>query len=231
MHDPMDLLFDLVVGLLITILNLSVSRHALYWKFLSTDVLIVGFLSILSISFAPTLVDTYRSSLLPTIAFFKTLPSDFEKKWAVYVRVLEKDGHRPKLYIGSATAASGGVSIRLQQYEKPHMRPFLVRLAMSNGYDITYTGLLCWSPIPPTGTVPISRLVFLALESMFTFIFWALGSKTETDKYGADVTILCPWPTESLEYDGCCTHNSLTEGPVGDFDLSPAELEAAAIRR
>jgi hypothetical protein len=37
------------------------------------------------------------------------------------------------------------------------------------------------------------------------------------------------WPVESLEYDGLCSHNPLSEKVSGDHDLTTEELEAQAI--
>jgi hypothetical protein len=42
---------------------------------------------------------------------------------------------------------------------------------------------------------------------------------------------ICLWDRTSLEYDGLCSHCSLNEGIVGDFDLSHGELEAQAVQR
>lgn len=39
----------------------------------------------------------------------------------MYVIVLEKQGYRPKLYVGSGTQAKYGVSNRLVQYNEAHV--------------------------------------------------------------------------------------------------------------
>ena len=66
------------------------------------------------VSFAPGLLDAVQATTLPTIGFFKNLPTDFKGLWAVYVLVLEKAGCRPMIYIGSGTERDRGVALRLQ---------------------------------------------------------------------------------------------------------------------
>jgi len=39
---------------------------------------------------------------------------------------------------------------------------------------------------------------------------------------------MCPWDRDTLEYDGLCLHNPLSESPSGDFTLSAEQLEAQA---
>jgi hypothetical protein len=67
--------------------------------------------------------------------------------------------------------------------------------------------------------------LFLALEATFTYVFWALISKTD---YGYGLAHVCQWDRDSLEYDGLCSHNPLTESPAGDYALSAEQLEAHA---
>jgi hypothetical protein len=86
--------------------------------------------------------------------------------------------------------------------------------------------LLCWTSIPSAGAVPILRLVFVALEATFTFVFWAIKCKTE---FGYGMADMCAWARDNLEYDGCCSHNHLSESPIGDLGLSPEQLEAQAL--
>lgn len=39
---------------------------------------------------------------------------------------------------------------------------------------------------------------------------------------------LCPWPLESFDYDGACSHNPLMEGIAGDLEMSEEELQKIA---
>ncbi|TVY33438.1 Aconitate hydratase, mitochondrial [Lachnellula subtilissima] len=193
---------------------------------LSYNVVIAELLSTLSLVFAPGLFEVLQASTSPTVAFFKTLPTIArgEHKWAIYLLVLEKVGHRPKVYIGSGTNSSNSVASRLSQYHATSTTlPFYVRRALEDGFTIEYKVLLCSAPIPSWGMVPTSRALFLALEATFTFVLWTLNSKTE---YGYGLTAMCRWGRESLEYDGLCSHNPLGESPPGEFNLTPEELEA-----
>lgn len=84
---------------------------------------------------------------------------------------------------------------------------------------------LCWAEIPSAADVPVFRVVFIALEAIFSFLFWAMYAKTE---FGYGLADMCLWGRTALEYDGLCSHNALREVPAGDFDLTPEELEAKA---
>jgi len=59
--------------------------------------------SAVSLTFADGLFETLRSANPPTIAWLKSLPTELEKRCAVYLLVLEKAGSRPRVYIGSST--------------------------------------------------------------------------------------------------------------------------------
>lgn len=53
--------------------------------------------------------------------------------------------------------------------------------------------------------VPALRVLFVAIEAMFTVHFWALGAKTE---YGYGVIEFYPQARRMLPYDGLCFHRS-----------------------
>ena len=67
--------------------------------------------------FAPGLLQTFQYPTPPTIAYYKMLPLHLLKLWAVYLLVLEKDGARPGIYIGSDTSKSG-VRERMECYDR-----------------------------------------------------------------------------------------------------------------
>ena len=72
----------------------------------------------------------------------------------------------------------------------------------------------------------LSALI-LALEATFTLLFWAIYSKDRSKPKSYNLPNLCPWKTTALEYDGCCSHSSLSEAVSGQKDnLSPEQIEA-----
>jgi hypothetical protein len=178
------------------------------------------FFSSASVAFAPGLYEVLQSSTPLALSFFKSLPTECSdpRRWGVYVLVLEKQGSRPKIYIGSGTSARYGVRIRFQQYSR--MSSLVIsdclQTAVKNGYIVSHKGLLCWTAsLPSAADVPTTRVFFVALDAAFCFLFWAIIGQTE---WGYGMTSVCPWDHLSLEWDGLCTHNPLGETPMGDFD-------------
>lgn len=196
-------------------------KHPIYAR-LSSNAMLDQLLSSTSLVFSPGLSEVLQAPTPPPVSYFKSLSTVNTKLWAVYLLVLEKASCRPKIYIGSGTDAKSGVSARLGQYDTGNHVPRYVQKAIEDGYVITHKGLLCWASLPSAAEVPILRLVFLTLEATFTFIFRAIH---KTD-YG--MAHMCHWARDTLEYDGLCSHNPLTEAPAGDHSLSPEELEAQA---
>lgn len=201
-------------------------KHPIYDKVFPSQAALEQLLSS-SLGFAPGLFEAMQAGTPPDLSFFKSLPTvrDFKKHWAVYVVVLEKQGCRGKIYVGSGTEASNGVAVRLANYHNGTLVPRHVAKALSNGYTIVHQGLLCWRPIPINA--PVVRMLFVLLEATFTFFFWALLAKTEN---GYGMIAICPWARHSLEYDGLCSHSPLWEPPVGDHSLTPEELEELAAK-
>ena len=140
---------------------------------------------------------------------------------------MEKPSYRPRIYIGSKTSASQVASQRFQQYELGLLLPHYVEAALEEDYKITHKGLLCCIPKPAAALVSVNRLLFLALEATFAYVFWAM--KTHTGTYG--VSHICLWDRDTLEYDGLCSHSALNEGIRGDFNLIAEQLEAQAIEK
>ena len=56
---------------------------------------------------------------------------------------------------------------------------------------------------PSAVDVPVLRALFVALEAIFAFVFWAIKAKRE---YGHGLAHICPWDRGTLEYDGLCSH-------------------------
>ena len=95
--------------------------------------------------------------------------------------MLEKNGCRPRIYIGSGTSASRGITARLKQYDDGFLISTWVQEALDNGFIIVHKGLLCWCPIPTAAFVPIYRLLFIAMEATFSYVLWAMRTFTAAD--------------------------------------------------
>jgi hypothetical protein len=95
---------------------------------------------------------------------------------------------------------------------------------MTDGYTITHKGMLCSAPIPSAADIPTVRLLFVALEAVFSYMFWTVRDTGNKIGY-ADIS---PWSRDMVEYDPLCSHNPLAEIPEGDHNLSAEQLEARA---
>jgi hypothetical protein len=177
------------------------------------------------------LSDIVQATSPPPITWFKTLPNNISRGyWGVYVLVLQKDGHRPCLYIGSGTDTGRGVACRVKSYyyASGNTVPYYVRKYQQNGYSIVHHCLLVWCPIPSPGQVPRFRTAVIILEATFTSIFWTLRRPEKS--YG--LTSTSAWPCDSLEWDGLGTHSPLLEGIRSNepgLGLSSEELEKIAV--
>ncbi|KAJ4369769.1 hypothetical protein N0V83_005533 [Neocucurbitaria cava] len=181
-----------------------------------------------SLSFPPNLHDVLTSPVAPSIAFLKSLPLPAGDFWAIYVIVMEKDGCPTLVYIGSGTDAIQGVSARLPHYVPGcAAAPRFVRHAFRKGYHVAHRGLLCWTPLPNAGLVPRVRARFLALEALFTCLFFAAYAAV-TDQYHEH---LLRWEREAVEWGPLCSHISLKEDIKGDIYLSAEEVEIVAALR
>ena len=176
------------------------------------------------VEFDPKLAEAMLRDTPPTLAWFKSLPK-YEKGnhvWAVYVLVLERKHHRPKIYVGVSTKATTGVQSRFNDYDNGKKFGSLVQVAIDDGYKLTHKALLCWSAIPSAGAVYPLATLFKALEALFTAFFNAV--KSQALLYG--LPLLCPWNVDALEYDRTCSHSALTEGIRGALDgLTPAQIK------
>jgi hypothetical protein len=198
----------------------------IFAQIIGSQIVLEGLLSAVSLVFAPGLFEIFNSATPPTVAYFKSLPTDTKttKRWAVYLILLEKLGCQPQIYIGIGTSASQGVSQRLSSYSNSTLLPQYVRKALDDGYIIVHKGFLCWIPIPSPALQPSLRVLFVALEATFAYIFWAM--RTITRDYG--IPHMCPWTRATLEYDGLCSHSALIETVPGDHNLTAEALEAQA---
>jgi hypothetical protein len=160
-----------------------------------------------SLTFAPGLLDVLQSKTPPTISYFKSLPLHLAKIWGVYLLVLEKPNHHPKVYIGSSTESRSGLCTQMSQYNRRQNIPIYVQRALDDGYTISSKGPLCWSPLPTAAETYRLRALYLAVEAASSLYFWTMVSRTQD--YG--MPRLCPWSFDTPEYDGCCGHVSLKE--------------------
>lgn len=219
-----------IVGLLVLIVWACltplppVNRHPLFIDILHSQIVLSEILSAASLSFCPGLFEAIQATSPPPLSFFLGLPSDNFKRWAVYVLVLKKKGEVSLIYIGSGTDGTSGVRARWRKYDRGDSLPVYVKAALDQGYTIVHKGLLLWSPIPSATNVPRLRILFVAMEASFSFLFWAMYSKSKDYGMGA----CCPWDRASFSYRGLCSHNALLETVAGDFDLSPEQLEELA---
>lgn len=180
-------------------------------------------LSSADLSFSPGLFRCLQAPSPPTIAFLKRLPTIKRRTWAVYVLVLEKAGHRPRIYVGSGTCAKSGAWKRRRQYENRDSIPLYVRKSWKEGFVITHQGTLCTTRIPAASRVPTMRALFLAIEALFAFL---LGAHYSHTAYGMGHS--CLWQIDALEYDGLCSRTALMEGFFGDVTMTAEQLEEYA---
>ena len=210
-------LFQLVVLITWTCLDDTpfYQKNTLFARFITSQEVLGSIASTASLVFCPGLFEVLQAATPPDLAFFKSLPTATSKHWGIYVILLEKPGFWPKIYIGSSTNVPGGVTYRLKQHDDEILLPLWVEDALDHGYAIVHKGLLCWIPIPTAALVPVSRLLFLALEATFSYIFW--GMKAKLGDYG--MGHICLWDRDTMEYGGLCSHPCLNEGIQGDFEL------------
>lgn len=221
-------IFELVLLITWTCLNTTPfnQKNPLFARFFDNQAALEEVASTASLVFCPGLFEVLQAATPPTIQFFKSLPTDTSaKRWGIYVIVLERSYCRPIFYVGSGTSSGEGVRSRLKQYDDGFLLPEYVEKALDEGYTMVHKGLLCWIPNPSAAKVPVNRLLFVALEAAFAYMFWAM--KGVKGDYG--MGHICLWDRNMREYDGCCTHCSLNEGIRGEFDLTAEQLEALAI--
>lgn len=185
--------------------------------------------------FAAGLLLVLRSPVPPTIAWFKSIPLITGKLWAVYLLVLEKAGHRSKIYVGSGRDFEKGYLRRMQQYDariqggSADTIPSYVEEALIDGYQITHKATLAWAPIPLASEKSALTAFLLLLETVFCLSFLAMLSSVKDYHLPA-----YRWRLEDYTYAGCCTHFSINEGFVYDKPeehLTREEINQAALER
>lgn len=182
----------------------------------------------LPLELSPTTSTILSSAAAPAFSAFLSLPDAVAAvSWGIYAVCMEKEGSMPKLYIGSGTDATNGVTTRMGSYRRGLNLPRLVKIAVDKGYHVSHVGLFCWTPLPPTGIVPRARAFFLALEATFTVLLHACIAMITNSSFEH----LLLWSRSSVEWEPLCSHLSLIEAVRGDLTLTAEELEIAAARR
>jgi hypothetical protein len=203
-------------------------KNPVFAMIFSTEDVLEQLMSDSLLVFAPGLLDVLQATTPPSVPYFKSLPADIKKHWAIYLLVLEKPGCRHKIYIGSGTDRDRGGAKRFWQYDTKRSLPRYVERALNDGYTIVHKGLLCWSPNPTTAKRVAVRALFLAIEATISIVLWAMVSRTKD--YG--MPHLCPWSLETMEYDGCCSHTALAEHIAGEADgLSLEQIAAKEVEK
>jgi hypothetical protein len=116
-------------------------RHICYASLYGTEAQLTDALAISGLTLAPNVFAALTAPCVPPLDIFKGLPLPPSETWGVYLAVLEKDGDKPMLYVGSETARVGGVATRVRQYTSTPLtrsdtRPARLRNALFDGYSI-----------------------------------------------------------------------------------------------
>jgi len=126
----------------------TIQKNVLFSQYIPSLAVLEEFALMISLEFVPGLFDVLKSTMPPTVQYFKTLPVETYRRWAIYLLVLEKSDHRPKIYIGSGTETSQGIRGRLRDYDRNNTLPKYVKRALDEGFTIVHKGLICWTTIP-----------------------------------------------------------------------------------
>jgi len=175
------------------------------------------------LTFAPNLLETLKSPSPPSLDYFRSLPNPpVEFVWGLYLVLLEKPGHVPRLYGGSGTRKAGGVQARLEDYYNGQLLPKLVEHYLAKGYTVSHQGLWCWCPMPSEYTTGRVRVRMIALEGTFGYIF-GTSPQYEIDTIWGD---LWPWSRDTMSWRPLCTHTAFTERPLGTHDMTEDGFKA-----
>ena len=109
-----------------------------------------------------------------------------------------------------------------------HNIPRYVESSEKEGWRITHKCLFAWSPQPSPSHHYQIRSLFMVLDTVFTLTLWAMKSR-DKDYFMPN---LCPWPRDSLPYDGCCSHSSIKEPIVGqNEEVTSEEINRVAAEK
>lgn len=99
------------------------------------------------------------------------------------------------------------------------------RAAIDDGYKITHMGILLRCTIPLAIFQPTVRVLMLALEGLFAFVFRTMKAKDRD--YGIDRSLRL-WDEGEFSYDGLCSHSAFFERAKVDLSLTTEQLEEHA---
>lgn len=224
-----DAVSNLFIAACSAAIHVSTYINARFRYILDSESAIAALFELAAFTFCSGLLDVVRSAAPPPLSWFKSLPLDIPiNTWGIYAIVLEMPGYDPLLYIGSGTASSRGVRVRIADHHAHKLSAVNVAKALEFGYTIQHIALLAYCNIPSAADRPKIRTVVVALEAVFTALFWAFApGKDDTGNFG--LGHMCPWAQDSFEWLGLCTHSSLREeikGLDGEMDFTSEELEA-----
>lgn len=220
-----DVLVDLFVGACRASVNVTTYINPRFKYVLDSRSTVAALFCLAGVTFCPGLLDVVQSVSAPPLSWFESVsPIIPSHVWGVYVLVLTMPGYDPLLYVGSGTSFYRGVRARLKEHREGTLSPLNVKKALKFGYSITHVALLAHCDIPSAANVPRIRTLIVALEAVFTGLFWAFAPSEKT--YG--LAPMCPWDRDAFEWLGLCSHSPLHEAiPCrnGEMDLTPQQLE------
>jgi hypothetical protein len=117
MFDSTTIL-DLVVMTTWVAINAPDYMNPLFKKVIPDLATLSGFMAIASVAFSLGLFDVIQCATHPSLSWFQTLPTAPVRVWAISVLILKRTGSIPLFYIGSGTAAKGGVRARFQDHDR-----------------------------------------------------------------------------------------------------------------
>ncbi|KAI1878839.1 hypothetical protein JX265_003016 [Neoarthrinium moseri] len=204
---------------------------------------LLGLLAPLGLVFCSGFLDAVQNVSPPPASWFLSLPTDRpEHSWGIYIVILTKPNCRPRIYLGSAYAATRGLRARLAQYDalsNQHTLPNFLLRCVKDGYTVEDPRLLVHCPTPAPAKLVHTRYAIVAVEAALSCLFSVMYNPAKKYGYGD----LYPWPrtehefgdeysgsrtTYTFDYDGLCSHNALFECVDGDLGLTAEQAEAMA---
>lgn len=150
-------------------LDAPASKRPFFREVFSSQAVVSDVISTASLQYCDGFLDAANALNPPPVDWFTTTDTDTHNKWRVYALVLKRTDSKDLVYFGSGTQATVGVDARFQNYNQHVRLPKFVDKALNDGYAIIHKGLLVWSSIPPTGQIPIIRVLFVATEAALSF--------------------------------------------------------------
>ncbi|KAI9055091.1 hypothetical protein LZ554_000056 [Drepanopeziza brunnea f. sp. 'monogermtubi'] len=182
------------------------------------------------LNFMDGLLEVLQHDAPPPPEFWLTTPVPDGKFWGVYALLMVKDEEEEvALYIGSGTEALRGCAKRMSDYsdENYHKLPRLARQAYERGFELCHIGVICWAPMPDATLIPRARRRFIALEGMFTNLFFSCIPTVMDDLWDS----LVPWTRSQVAWTPLNSHSPLSEGAHGDIALGKEDLARAEADR